>query len=221
MPLGFFLTAFFFSAWHYALASKMPISDVFKDMPASYFGFHFMIPLDYHNAIPSSLLRELRIIFVDIRAKKDSLPYKSAQNKYNQIIDALVSKCENICKMKNLPLHRFLKVDEAFCATLRTKMLNWIEFMSFYIPKRDIFISIDHDSIKKMDVSEVELKMGEMANEILCMFEMQHSEYPAYATTMPITLHGMYYAHYPTWNVTSFGGHFSYFPVETRLAQNY
>ena len=168
MPSLFLLTTLFFP-WS-VLASYQ---DVLKDAPASYFGFHFMIPLYFNKGIPSSIVKELGAIFIDIRSNPDAASVQKAQERYGQVIDTLESKCKDLCMKKCLeaPPHTFLKVDEAFCASLRQKMINWFYYMFLNLPSRNILFSVNVER-ESFDVQKLELKLAELANETIHVFEM-------------------------------------------------
>ena len=163
-----------------APSSKMSAKEVLKDMPASYFGFHFMIPLDYNNCIPGSVVRDLRSIFLDIRTNTNTLSDQTVRTKYSQVIQTLVSNCEDACKSNTLNLlpHAFFKVDETFCGKLQSQLINWFNFMGIFLPNRNIFIDakLDSKSIRNIEyihmTDEVEPKLGTMADKIFCVIEM-------------------------------------------------
>ena len=66
MPLVL-ASLFFVFSWS-VIASQALYRDILKNAPASYFGFHYMIPLFYRNGIQSSVVKELKAAFTDMRA---------------------------------------------------------------------------------------------------------------------------------------------------------
>ena len=187
---------FFVFSWS-VIASQALYRDILKNAPASYFGFHYMIPLFYRNGIQSSVVKELKAAFTDMRADTlDHVAFLKAQLKHYMAVDTVASMCTTLCKKSSmeLPPHRFFNVDEVFCAGLQSQMYNWNQFMSLFLPNPAIFIEakMDYESIKSIDafhiVEEVEPKLGKMANEILRIFEENLSQYPGNTIQSPTSM---------------------------------
>ena len=170
MPRVFLFTL---ALYFFMLSVLASYQDVLKDAPAPYFGFHFMIPLYYNNGIPSSVVKDLRSIFTDIRANPDAASFQIIQERYDEVINTLESKCRELCKRKNMddPPHTFLIVDETFCDGLWSKMLNWFYYMSFNLPNPNVFFNVDL-SRKSIDMPMLEHRLAEMANETIYKLEV-------------------------------------------------
>lgn len=166
------LAVFYLFVWS-ALASEIAHKEVFIDAPPSYFGFHYMLPLSYYGGIPDSLVADLRSIFEVYHANPDATSFQKAQERYSHVITALGSVCQELCANKSLeaPPHPFLKVDETFCYNLRSQMLNWLHYMSFNLPNRNVFLN-DNMHRESFDKQKFELKLAEMANEAMCKLEI-------------------------------------------------
>lgn len=118
-----------------------PSTNILADIPAAYFGFHFMLPFQFHDALTGTdIVEELRAIFGpppnDVGAIRRHL---KSQARYAKVILKMESLCKKYAQMDLQSPHPIFVIDKTFCATLRPRMLHMYDFLCFYLPDTRIF----------------------------------------------------------------------------------